>query len=137
MITLALLVVCAIFSFAAVKSSYYVLKFFAGVAWWALGAWWIYNPIVVGASPANDILLVLVFFGGLAFMFMPAWYTKNENGQEVGRFAVRLPRFLGGRSEAEETSEAERNARTWRDRRDAYRERANMAISGRRLPPRR
>jgi len=133
---MTIIIVAGIFTWVAVRSSYYILRFFAGVAWWAVGVWWIYNPLADAGSPVNDIMLTLAFFGGLALMLMMAWRTETINGSEVGRFNIRLPEFLGGQSEEDELREAQYRARTSRDRQEAYRERANSAIRGRRIPPR-
>ncbi len=118
MITLAFIVVAAIFTLAAVRSSYYILWFLAGASFWGLGVWLVYNPFVVGGSPVNDIILTICFLGGLALMFGMNWRTnaKGESG-----FNFRIPRMFGGQSEEEEASG--RSARNWRDRRDNYRRR--------------
>lgn len=116
----------------AVRSSYYILRFFAGAMWWAFGVWLVSNPLVSGADPINDIMVILCFFGGLALMLMMGWRTSTNNGREIGEFNIRLPRLFGGRSEEDEVEEARRNARTWRDRRAIYRDRLNNTIKGKR-----
>jgi len=133
---MTIIIVAGIFTFVAVRSSYYILRFFAGVAWWAVGVWWIYNPLAAAGSPVNDIMLTLAFFGGLALMLMMAWRTDTINGREVSGFHISIPGFLGGQSEEDELAERQRMARTSRDRRADYRERADSAIRGRRIPPR-
>lgn len=116
----------------AVKSSYYVLRFFAGALWWAFGVWLIANPLASGANPINDIMLTVCFLGGVALMFMMGWRTSSRDGIEIGEFNIRIPRIFGGRTEEEELEERQRSARTYRSRRDVYTERLNGTIRGRR-----
>jgi hypothetical protein len=119
-------------TFTAIRSSYYILRFFAGVAWWGLGVWWIYNPLMAGSNPVNDIVMILCFFGGFAMMLMMAWGFRTVNGRETGSFNVRLPQFLGGQPESEE-EETITQTRNSRERRADYTTRANAATRGRRI----
>lgn len=113
----------------SVRSSYYILRFFAGTLWLALGVWLIKTPLVAGGDPLNNIMLTICFFCGLAMMLGMNWRT-NESGE--GRFNFRIPRFLGGESEEDELARRRYSARTSNERRATYRERANAAIKGRR-----
>ena len=129
MVTAILATMALALTYISVKTSYYILRFFAGALWWALGVWLIRTPLIAGSDPLNDIMLTICFFAGFSMMLMIGWRT-NDNGE--GRFNIRVPGFLGGQSEEEERAEAQYMARTSRDRRDAYRERANSATRGRR-----
>lgn len=127
MVTAILAAMALALTYISVKTSYYVLRFFAGTLWWALGVWLIKTPLVEGGDPLNDIMLTICFFGGLAMMFMMGWRT-NDSGE--GSFNIRIPRFLGGLTEGEE--QEQRDARSWRNRRDAHQDRLNRASRGRR-----
>lgn len=126
MVLLAFLAFSGVMSFLALRSSYWILKFLAGVSWWIMGMYWISNrPVSITQGGAVDnAVIIALFIIGLAFMFMPFWRMKTESGREIGgRF--RLP-FMG--SEEEESrppapTRSERNAR--------YRERVNSALRGR------
>lgn len=121
--------IAAIFTFVATKTSYYILKFFAGAAWIGVAVWYIYNPLADGASPINDILVIIGIFGGIACMFWMGWTIKKD-GKEG--FNFRLPAFMGGRNEDEEYAETRRMAMTGRERRENHRIRANNAVRSRR-----
>lgn len=114
-------------TYISVKSSYYILRFFAGAFWWALAAWLAYNPLMAGANPVNDIMFTLCIFVGFAVMFMMGWRT-DSNGE--GRFNIRLPSIFGGMSEDEEAEF--RSSRSYANRQARYRERLNNTIRGRR-----
>jgi len=129
MVTAILATMALALTYISVKTSYYVLRFFAGTLWWALGVWLIRTPLVAGSNPLNDIMLTICFFGGLAMMFMMGWRTSSSG---EGSFNYRLPTFLGGRTEEEEAEEASRTARTYRGRQEVYRDRLNNVIRGRR-----
>ena len=131
MVTAILATMALALTYISVKTSYYILRFFAGTLWWALGVWLIRTPLIAGNDPLNDIMLTICFFAGFAMMLMMGWRT-NESGE--GRFNIRVPGFLGGQSEEEELSVTRRNAMTSRDRRADYRTRANDALGGRRKP---
>ena len=136
MVTAILATMALALSYISVKTSYYVLRFFAGALWWALGVWLIKTPLVAGSDPLNDIMLTICFFGGAAMMFMMGWRTDTVNGREVGNFNIRIPGFLGGQSEEDEFAERRSRAMTSQARRGLYRERTNAATRGRRIPPR-
>jgi hypothetical protein len=110
------------------------LWFLAGACMWGLGAWWIHDPIVDSGDPVNDIMLVIAFVGGLGMMLVGlGWRTvRASDGSESSGFNFRLPQFLGGQSEEDESAERQRSAMTSRARRDLYRERADAALRGRR-----
>ena len=124
-----ILALCGILTFVAVKSSYYILKFLAGVAWFGLGAWWIANPFTTQGEPTDVIMLIVVFVVGLAMMFMPLWYESQRNGTTVGKF--RIP-FLSPTEDEEESEKLARSLPTRSERSAAYRERVDSAINGRR-----
>lgn len=118
-----MLVILAIgLSLVAVRTSYYILAFFAGVAWWGLAAYWMHDPIV-GGDPVDNIMLVFAIFAGVAMMFKMGWKTKMVDGREVGSFAIRLPSVFGGQSEEDEVEAT--NSRDWHIRRSKYQERLN------------
>lgn len=125
-------------TYIASRSSFYLLKFIAGVSWWGLMAYWLANrPDSITAGSGVDTLVVaLLVVIGLAVMFMSAWTTRTVNGVEKSGFNIRIPQFLGGKTEEEEATERRLSARTWRDRRDIYQERLDGATRGRRIPPR-
>jgi hypothetical protein len=123
---IALIGLIGIFIIGAVLKNYYPLWFLAGVTSWALGVWWVYNPLIVGGSPMNDIALTIAFFGGFILMVMMNWRT-NKDGN--GGFVFRMPKILGGQSEDEEKATLRRMS--VKDRRVAYSERLNRAIGRR------
>lgn len=118
MISLALLVICAILSIGAIRSSYWVLRFFAGAAWTILTVYWINNPILAVGSPEQQLLIMVLFGVAFAFYFMIFW---NSNGESVGRFRGGLRRLFKG--EEESPSASPRESRQARNA--AYRERIN------------
>jgi hypothetical protein len=136
MVTAALVALVGIFVIGAAMKNIPWLWFLSGVSCWALGVWWVINPVVAGNSPINDILVIITFLGGVGLMFMMSWGTRTVNGREVSGFNIRLPSFMGGKSEEEEIEERRRVTRDWRERRTNYQERLTGAIRGRRLPPR-
>lgn len=117
-------------SFIAARSSYYLLKFMAGVCWWIVAIFWLANAPagIAKGSPEDTAIVVMLFFVGIAFMFMPLWVTKTVNGREEGGFNVRIPRVFGGQSEEEESVAKMRGARTSAGRRADYAERMNNAM---------
>ncbi len=127
MTTLALIAIASIFVISAVRSSYYILWFLAGISFWGLGVWLISHPFVAGSSPINDIMVVICFLGGIALMFGMSWRT-NKDGN--GGFNFRIPKVFGGQSEEEENQS--RNIRTSADRRADYNERISRALGGKR-----
>jgi len=122
--TLAILLVFAgIMSFIAARSSYWVLKFLAGLSWWGVAAFWISTPpaSITPGTPVDVIMIVLWFAAGLSFMVMTFWYTKTEEGQEVGR-GFRLP--------FQKPPEPSAPIQTRKDRAAAYQNRVNKALRG-------
>lgn len=115
----------AVFAYGAYRSTYYILKFLTGVAAWGLMAYWISSPIS-DVTYVNDIIIVLLGGAGLAFFFMPAWFPQKNNGR--GGFSVRIPRFLGGQSEEEESETLRINSRTRRDRNGDYADRVRTVM---------
>ncbi len=111
----------------AIKNTYWIMKVLAGFTWFGLLAYWKTNPpstITIG-SATDQIIVMLFIIIGLALIFMPFWFTKNENGQEIGR-GFRFP----GMKREEETpppspTRSERNAE--------YQQRVNSALSGRNI----
>lgn len=120
-----ILAFCALTTYAAFKTSFYPIKFFAGVSYWVLGGYLIYYPLITGDNPVNNMVLGAIFIFGFGLMLMPFWY-ENKNGKMT--FRIRLPRVFGGMSEAEEDAMEERNARNFRDRSTAYRARVNRRM---------
>lgn len=129
MTLLALLAFAGILTFVGVRSSYYLLKIIAGFAWLLPMAYWISTPpsAITKGDSVHSIGIIMFIGVAIALWFMPLWYTKNNNGVEEGRFNLRMPRIFGGQTEQEEAEQLQRNARTWRERRDAYRERMDRA----------
>lgn len=123
MVSAALIAVCGIMSFIAYKSSYWIMKFLAGIMWFVLGMWWVANPIISTPSPAQNGLIIGIFIIGVAFIFMPFWFTKESNGEEHSHF--RLP----GISHEEEP---EVPMMTREQRITAHREKVNKALNGER-----
>jgi len=122
-------------TYIASRSSYYILRFIAGGAWWGLMAYWLVNrpSSITAGSAVDSIVVILLLTIGLAVMFMTSWTTRTVDGVERGGFNVRLPIWLGGQSEEDELAERRNSAMTSRTRRDLYRERANSALRNRRI----
>ena len=126
MTLLAFLTFAGIVSFIGARSSFWLLKFLAGLAWWAGAMYWINNrPSTIAQGDPEDIAVIgLLFFVGLAFMLMPYWYTKEDGAG--GRF--RLPWMQTDDQEEEDAraryspSRSERNA--------AYEARVQGALKG-------
>lgn len=118
-----------IMSFLGAKSTYYILKFLAGVSWWALAMYWINSPpsTITKGSAIDTVVIVLFFIIGIAMMFMPMWYEKQTNGGVEGRFKIRWPQMLGGTSEEEENAPP---APTRSERTADYATRVNRALRG-------
>lgn len=114
-------------TYIGTRTSYYFFRFFAGACWWWLGVYLLQNPIEAGASPINDIAIVLCFVGGLGVMFWIGWHT-NQSGE--GRFNIRIPTVFGGTSEEDEARQRLRGS--YSSRRENYRQRLNNTIRGRR-----
>ncbi len=133
MTLLAFIAIAGVMSFLALRSSYFVLKFLAGLSWWGFAVYWLSNrPVAITAGSATDtIILLLLFFFGIAIMLMPFWYTKTEEGQEIGR-GFKLP-FMKTPEEEEKANYHEGRG----ERNDAYRNRVYGALGGRRPARRR
>ncbi len=116
----------------SLKTSFYVWKFVAGLAWWGAAAYWIaYRPSAIAAGSAPDVIIILVLIvAGLGVGLMPFWYTTQENGQEMGR-GFRFP-FM--RTPEQEERDNYRSTHSERSR--AYSDRVYGAMNGRRLPRR-
>ncbi len=119
-------------SFVAAKSSYYIMKVIAGLIWWAIAMYWMGNApaSIVKGSYVDVTITTILWFVGIAFMFMTFWYSKNENGQEVGRgFKVTISRLLGKESEEKKPSYF---SGSHEDRAMRHEERVNAALRGER-----
>jgi hypothetical protein len=131
MTLIALFLVCGILTYVGVRSSYYPLKFFAGVSWLFMMIYWLGNPpssIVVGST--THTVGMLIFIGmSLAMILMPFWYTKNKDGVEIGRF--RVP-FLSPTEEDEEAERQRRHTPSRQERTNAYADRLDAALRGER-----
>jgi hypothetical protein len=130
MTTAALVVLIGIFVLgAAISKTMYYLWFMAGITLWGLGIWWVYNPLVSGASPINDIVTIITIAGGFGLAFIGIGQrTRTVNGEEVSGFNLRLPSFLGGMSEEEEQEMRNMNNLQYRNQR--YQERLSNASRG-------
>jgi hypothetical protein len=119
-------VFAGILSFIGSRSSFYFLKFLAGLAWWATAFYWIGNPpsTIVAGSSVHQVVLVLFIIVGLAFMLMPYWYTKTENGQEEGK-GFKMP-FQ--KTKEEEEDYRTRNMPTRKERNSDYINRLNRRL---------
>ena len=122
-----ILAVVAILTFASLKTSFYLVKFFAGASYWLLGAYLVYNPLSATESAINNIALPIIFIGGFAFILMPFWYENKITGNG-GRLRFKLPPALGGMSDEEEEAQAERSGRNYKERATAYRSRVNRRM---------
>lgn len=129
MISASLIAVCAIITFAGAKTSYYVLKFLAGLSWMGLAAFWLANPFIAQGSPTDVIIIMTVLFMGLGCMLWAFWTPSISNGRESGgRF--RIP-FVTPTDEEEE-AERQRSYRPTRaERNEAYSRRVDRALQGR------
>lgn len=125
MISLALLAICAILSLGAIRSSYWVLRFFAGSTWTLLTVYWINNPILTVGSQEQNLLIMVLFGIAFAFYFMIFW---NSTGDFAGRFRGGLRRLFMGDEEA--PSASPREAR--RARNAEYQSRVDAALRGER-----
>lgn len=114
-------------SMIAAKSSYYILKFMAGVAWLAMAIYWISDTpsSIVQGSVTDKVVIIFLIFMGVAFILMPFWYPKRQNGDEVGG-RLRLP-FMPTDEEEEEST---RDLPTRSDRNRSYQDRVNSALRG-------
>jgi len=136
MVLIALFALAVGVSWMASRSTYYLLKILAGVAWIGVATYWNNNPTPLFAFDSAGHTIFYILFWGLAvaMFFMPMWYSKtNASGEKTGRMNIRLPQFLGGQSEVDELKERQRMATTSFDRRDTYRKRLNDALNGRRM----
>ncbi len=117
-------------SFVATKSSYFLLKFMAGVSWCIVALFWIgYSPTgITKGSPADTVIVIALFFIGIAFMLMPLWFQKSSNGVEVGRW--KLP--FSPTDEEEEEERQRRTLPTRQERVDRYITRLESAKRGER-----
>ncbi len=94
-------------SFVAAKTTYYPMKAIAGLMWVGVAMFWMSNaPASITKGSNVDVVITTVFWIiAFAFMFMTFWYSKNENGQEVGRgFKVTINRLIGKESEERKPS---------------------------------
>ncbi len=129
MVSAALIAIAGILVFAGLKTTFYIIKILAGLAWIGLFAWWQISPFTTAGSPAHVIVLMVVLFAGIACFFWPMWETKFKNGQERGgRF--RLPGMQSDEQEEEERQR--RNISTWHEGADAYTAKLNAALRGER-----
>ena len=129
MTLIAFLIFAGILSFLGIRSSYYILKFLAGLAWWALALYWINSPpsTITKGSSVDTVVVVLLFIIGLAFMFMTFWTSKVSNGQETGG-RLRLP-FMKTDEQEEELRRGQTPPR--QERNAAYAQRVRRALGGR------
>lgn len=123
-IDFALITLIGIFTIGAVMRNVAWLWFLAGVTSWLLGAYWVSNPLVTAPDPVDDIALTIAFLGGFGLMAMMGLKTgRGTDGVEKLSFSVKLPRFLGGRTEEEEI--AMMASRNYRTRNRSYQDRLN------------
>jgi len=118
-------------SFISARTSYWLLKFMAGLSWWVVGMFWIANSPsdIAKGSPTDIAILFLLFFAGLAFMLMAFWTTRQDKGQEVGK-GFKIP-FISP-SDEEEEEERRRSYRPSRQERNSvYSQRVRSALQGR------
>lgn len=73
----ALIAICGILSFLAVRSSYYPLKWAAGFGWWALLFYWIGADIVADGSPTDITVMLLLVMLGILFLL---WGMAGRGG---------------------------------------------------------
>ena len=126
---IAFIIFAGIMSYIGSRSTYWILKFLAGGAWFAFAIYWINNPpsTIVQGSATDTVVIVLLFVIGLAFMFMPFWYPQRENGQEIGG-RLRLPFMKTDEQEALDNQQ--RYSPTMRERNENHRDRVNNALRG-------
>ncbi len=105
MISLALLVICAILSICCSRSSYWVLRFCAGSSWTVLSVYWINNPILAPGSGEQQLLIIALFGIAFAFYFMVFW--NSSIGGNGGRFRSGMRRLFMGDEEAPSVSPRE------------------------------
>ena len=122
-----LVLLAVVVSFISIKTSYYLLRFLAGVAWIGLAIYWNAEPIFATGSDTHTIFYLLFWGLGIGMMFMIMWRTSKDDG---GSFNIRVPRVFGGTSEADELASARMRGMSYSDRRDAYAQRVNGAIRG-------
>ncbi len=119
-------------SFIAARSAYYPMKFIAGLMWVGIAVFWMGNaPVSITKGSSVDVIITTVFWIiAIAFGFMGFWYSKNENGQEVGKgFKVTISRLFGKESEERKSSYF---SGTHEDRARRHEERVNAALRGER-----
>ncbi len=130
-----LLILAGVLTFASLRSTYFILKFLAGLSWWGLAFYWHGNPFDTASGSAMTVIVIVVFFVGLALIAMPFWTTRIVNGKETNSGRFRLP-FT---KTDEELEEAKRKSKLpSRDERlEAYKDRVDAVIKGERIKPRR
>lgn len=124
MTLIALFVFAGIMTFVAVRSTYWILKFLAGLVWGGVCIYWLGNPpssIDVGSSAHTAILIAMAAIA-FSMALMPFWYTSNKNGQEFGRFKMPWQKV---------EEEEEPYKPTSRERNVSYQRRINERLSGR------
>jgi hypothetical protein len=121
--TIAIIVaICIGLTWISSRTSYWILKVFAGFFWWGLGFYWVANPL---ADPSLQVIVIMLSFGvGLACCFWAFWATKNENGVEHGKFHMPFSR--------DDDEEEITNYPTRSERMNDYTRRVNDAMNGRR-----
>lgn len=118
-------------SFVASRSTYWILKFMAGLFWWVVALFWVSNAPagITKGSPEDIAIIIALFFVGIAFMLMPLWYTKLQNGREIGG-RLRLPFMRNDEQEEEERMRRYLPSRS--ERVDRYVSRLESALRGER-----
>ena len=117
-----LIIIVGVISFLAIRSSFNVFKFIAGLLWLGLDIYWYGGgqPAGITAGTPADLFFML---GMLVFAVGFMLYAfRSENGQ--GRmFRISLGRLMGN---ADQMTPSGREAR--RERNAAYRDRVNRAL---------
>ena len=78
----ALIALCGILSFMAVKSTYYPLKWAAGFSWWAFLFYWLTNPVpaIARGDPTDIAIMGILIFLGVLFLL---WGMAGRKGKST------------------------------------------------------
>jgi hypothetical protein len=124
MVSAMLLGACGILSYVAIKSSFWILKFIAGISWWGLAFWWIADPFTTAGTPPHIVMLFVALLAGIAMMMLTFWQTKNDpTGRETGKFHIPF-------TSSDDEDESSRHVSTHQERVAAYRSRIGGAYNG-------
>ena len=118
---------CLALTYIGSRTTYWIIKVFAGFLWWALAFYWVQLPASTNTS-LQTILVVVPIGIGLACMFWGFWVTARplDGSPEKGGF-----KFPFINNDEEEKTGLVGSSRT---RAESYRKRLYNGINGKRTP---